>query len=82
MVLVPSSVPEFGHLYAVTNNHVVAEGYMALRLNTKNGNTDVIQTEYHKWESHPNDDIAVCPIALDEQLNIPRSKQRILLIVM
>ncbi|HEX8069662.1 MAG TPA: hypothetical protein VF546_06910 [Pyrinomonadaceae bacterium] len=53
------------HIYAVTNKHVIEQGYTVIRLNTVDGNIDVLELEGDDWIKHPNgDDLAVAPIDL------------------
>ena len=66
---VKSTVPGYGHLYAVTNYHVIEHGSCVLRLNNKAGGIDMIKTEYADWITHGDgDDIAVCPIRIDREM--------------
>jgi hypothetical protein len=52
-------------LYAVTNAHVLNEGALVLRLNTKDGGVAVHKTEAADWVVHPDrDDVAVCSLAM------------------
>ena len=64
--------PNFPHLYAVTNRHVVFRDGMdepVLRINTKTGGYATLKTQRENWIGHPNgDDIAICPIHLDISL--------------
>ncbi|MFZ3213363.1 MAG: hypothetical protein WA188_17815 [Terriglobales bacterium] len=56
------------HLYAVTNRHVIDDGFTVLRLNRKEGGTDNITTNPEDWISHPSgDDVVVFPIDLGER---------------
>jgi hypothetical protein len=56
------------HLYAVTNAHVIRDAEATvIRLNTKNGEFDVLGTDAASWVCHPGgDDLAVCPFAPSE----------------
>lgn len=54
-------------LYAVTNKHLIERGYTAIRLTTKDGNKDVIETTEMSWIAHDTSDLSICPIALSEQ---------------
>jgi hypothetical protein len=51
-------------LYAVTNRHVVQRGSLFIRLNTKTGLTDILETAITHWHFTDDQDIAVCPLAL------------------
>jgi len=49
----------------VTNRHVVRDGNMVVRINTRDGGTDIVALDGEEWIYHPDgDDIAVCPIGL------------------
>jgi S1-C subfamily serine protease/tetratricopeptide (TPR) repeat protein len=52
----PRPVPAYGHLYAVTNKHVIDDGFCVLRLNQKAGGTDKIITQPEEWKNHPDGD--------------------------
>jgi hypothetical protein len=53
---------EHEHIYAVTNSHVIEEGYPVIRLNTQDGKTDTLNLK-GSWVQHPDGhDIAVAPI--------------------
>jgi hypothetical protein len=50
------------HVYAVTCAHVIEDGGPVIRLNTKDGDWDVIELDKADWYQEPNDvDLAVCP---------------------
>lgn len=56
------------HLYAVTNRHVLEAGFRVLRLNTHDGKTDTIETQWSDWEFLPESgDVAVKPLELSNQ---------------
>ena len=56
------------HVYAVTNKHVLDSGSHVLRLNTYEGQSEIIQTRPDSWIVHPDgDDIAVTPIEPDSR---------------
>lgn len=60
-----SSTP--GHIYAVTNGHVVRKGYTVIRLNTIDGNSDILELERRDWILHPEgDDLAAASISLPQ----------------
>jgi hypothetical protein len=69
LVQVPSEIPGFVHLYAVTNKHVIDGNCVVLRLNNKAGSTDLIETKVQDWFTHPDLDIdlVVFPIQLGEK---------------
>lgn len=72
LVGIPSKVYErTWYVYAVTNSHVIREGEgnsPVIRLNTKDGQMDVLNLESANWFHHPDgDDIAVCPIGLQTE---------------
>lgn len=55
------------HIYAVTNKHVARGGFPVIRLNTIDGEIDVLELEQSDWIPHPDgDDLAVAPIDLPE----------------
>lgn len=55
------------HIYAVTNKHVVEQGYPVIRLNTIDDKIDVLELEEDDWIPHPDgDDLMVAPIELPE----------------
>jgi hypothetical protein len=48
-------------IYAVTNWHVACrDGFSVIRINTKDGGTDIFPLEPHEWVFDPRYDIAVC----------------------
>lgn len=53
------------HLYAVTNRHVIEDGFTVLRLNKLLGGYDIMETSKNSWLLHPEDDVAICPIGPD-----------------
>jgi hypothetical protein len=56
-----------GHIYAVTNNHLVRKGFTVIRVNTIDGNYDVLELDRSAWISHPDgDDLAVASITLPQ----------------
>ena len=69
LVHVPSDHEGWIHLYAVTNNHIVDNGFQVLRLNTSDGRVDMILSQPESWVHHPGgDDVCVLPIrTLGEQ---------------
>lgn len=67
LVHYPSTVKGYGHLYAVTNQHIIDDGFCVLRLNRKQGDFDKIVTQPENWLSLPQgDDVAIHAIALGE----------------
>lgn len=70
LVHVPSEVAGFGHLYAVTNWHVIEGGCGVVRLSTKGGGTETIQTQFDDWK-HPEsgEDVAVLPFQIGAEAN-------------
>src|SRR5690349_2234064 len=65
LVHVPSKHEGWVHPYAVTNRHVIDNGFQVLRLNTVDGRTDTISSEPEEWLLHPDgDDLAILPIAM------------------
>jgi hypothetical protein len=56
------------HCYAVTNLHVISQGYTVIRLTTAAGETEVLKLNDEDWLPHPNmDDVPVCPLARPQQ---------------
>lgn len=64
LVHIPSEHEGFISLYAVTNKHVINDGYCVLRLNTTEGLTDTIKTEPDQW-FHDGDDVAIFPLQMN-----------------
>ena len=65
LVHYPSSIEGYSHVYAVTNKHVIDDGFCVLRLNRKDGLADTIPTQPEQWLPHPDgDDVAVFPVAI------------------
>jgi len=69
----------FWFLYAVTNKHVVKGGATTIRLTTRDGKTDVIETDERSWTDHPDgDDLSVCLISFDPMVfkfhHVPRER--------
>jgi len=58
--------------YAVTNWHVACEeGASVIRLNTKDGGTDVVELGPEDWHFLPGKyDIAVAPLTIDEKVHV------------
>ena len=62
----------YWHIYVVTNSHVAREAPI-IRLNTVDGDSDLIIRQKNDWSHHPDgDDIAVCLITDD----LPSGKYR------
>lgn len=56
-----------GTLWAVTNRHAIEQGHWAIRVNTKAGGVDVVDTDETQWIFHPDGtDLAIRPIALSQ----------------
>jgi hypothetical protein len=52
----------------VTNRHIIDNGNMVVRLNTKHDGKDIIPLDNAKWFFHPaGDDLAACLIELDKE---------------
>lgn len=71
LINIPSEEHEgYGFAYCVTNSHVVREGEgnsPVIRLNTKDGGTDIIELSNENWVHHQDgDDLAVCPMAMND----------------
>jgi hypothetical protein len=56
--------PNLVHVYAVTNRHVIEQGFCVLRMNSqRQGNSEIIITEPSSWILHPDgDDVAIIPV--------------------
>jgi hypothetical protein len=53
------------HIYAVTNRHVIEQGYPVIRLNVVDGQSDALELAIDDWFFHPDgDDLAVAPVDL------------------
>jgi hypothetical protein len=64
---IPSkAAPDERHIYAVTNRHLIDDGYTVMRINTKGGGLDYRETDRFTWKSAFVDDLSVLPIRLDE----------------
>jgi hypothetical protein len=63
---------ETNFMYAITNSHVIF-GYKSnsfLRINTKKGEFDVLETNQSDWFRHPDgDDVAIKLIRLDDRIH-------------
>jgi hypothetical protein len=59
--------PEVGHIYVVTNRHVILKaGDPVVRLNRRDGTVECLETSVSQWKQHPyGDDVAVFPLYLD-----------------
>jgi hypothetical protein len=66
--VVSSASPTVGHVYAVTNKHIVDNGCVVIRINRKRGGFDTLPTQLASWVVHPNgDDVAVLPIDMSDE---------------
>ncbi len=64
--------PKLGYHHAVTNAHVVFNGDYdpVLRINTKDGKFDIIETSQSQWIRHPDgDDVTVALISLRGEIH-------------
>src|SRR3990167_7802533 len=64
-------------VYIVTNCHILEKikstgsKECAIRINTKDGKTDILSTSLERWFHHPEgDDIAICPLKTSENWKI------------
>jgi hypothetical protein len=66
VVRIPSEHPElvvvFSHIYAVTNRHVIDEGFPCVRFNTQVGGRLVVEAKPNDWYVSETDDLAVAPM--------------------
>lgn len=54
-------------IYGVSNRHVVRDGSSVVRLNLRDGGTDIIPFEPHEWHVHPDgDDLAIIHFGIDD----------------
>ncbi len=68
LVHVTSTVSEdIGYTYCVTNSHIIREAASpVIRLNTKDGRTDILPLTQENWSHHQyGDDLAACPLSLN-----------------
>jgi hypothetical protein len=69
-----SGVTGLRAMYAVTNKHVVRNGFLYMRTNTVAGGTETTKTTDVNWIDHGDADICVAPItktAADQLLAVP-----------
>src|SRR5262249_26856034 len=52
------------HLYAVTNRHVIEDGFACVRFNTQAGRLLVVQAKPSEWFVSQEDDLAVAPMPI------------------
>jgi hypothetical protein len=53
------------HIYAVTNAHVILEGFSTIRINKRFGEPDILEIAPDAWTPHPSgDDLSICPLEL------------------
>lgn len=64
LVHVPTEHEGFVALYAVTNKHVVKDGFSVLRLNTTDGAVDTISSKPESW-LHNGNDVAILPLEME-----------------
>jgi hypothetical protein len=66
---IPYVQPAPVHLRCVvTNAHIIDRGSMVVRINTTDGAMTTVALDGAEWFRHPDgDDIAICPIGLDNQ---------------
>jgi hypothetical protein len=58
------------HYYGVTNWHVACRGFSTIRVNTKDGGTDIIELDPAEWHFIPGKyDVAVVPLSLDANIH-------------
>ena len=67
IVGLPASVAGHTHIYGVSNWHVaIKHGYSVIRLNRRDGGTDIIDFDPSQWVKHPcGYDIAACSLSVD-----------------
>lgn len=64
---IPSAADGYHHVYAVTNKHLIAGDHIFLRINTKDGGVNILETDQRAWKSATDDDLSVLPIVLDDR---------------
>jgi len=71
LVIIQSSAdPSRGYLYAITNKHLIEDGFCVIRINLKSGDTDCVSAPSEDWIFHPDgDDVAVYPLDLQGDFN-------------
>lgn len=53
------------HFYAVTNAHVINDGFPIIRINKRFGEPDILDITTDAWIPHPEgDDLSICPLEL------------------
>lgn len=68
IVAFKTPAPAVWHYYAVTCAHVIHDGGPVIRLNTKDGEWDVVSREKADWLEPPDGtDLAICPIEFSDQ---------------
>lgn len=69
LVHIPSSVnPAMGHVYGVTNRHVLDKGFHVVRLNRVGGGFETIVTRREEWTPHPTGlDVEVRPFDVKDR---------------
>lgn len=67
IVGISSTVDQYTHIYGISNWHVAINGgFSVIRLNRRDGGTDIIDLDPGQWEKHPDGyDIAACSVTLD-----------------
>lgn len=60
---------ETPHIYAVTNAHVINDGFRVIRLNTLEGATKILAPNVREWIRHRESDLAICPIRLERTIH-------------
>jgi len=73
LINVPASIPNMGHVYAVTNRHLVDGSddgkFWTIRLTKKGGGIDCVTTQRDDWLLHEDgDDVAVLPIGIKDDV--------------
>jgi hypothetical protein len=69
LVSVPSRLDaNWAYVYAVTNRHVLDGGFHVIRVNTADGGTRAITTEAGDWTFAAEDDLAVSPFPVHDNI--------------
>jgi hypothetical protein len=52
----------WGYVYAVTNKHVIDNNFSVVRLNRKDGKTEIYNLTVYDWERHLESDVAIAQL--------------------
>jgi hypothetical protein len=61
-----SNTGRYFHGYAVTNRHNIKDNFSVIRINTREGGTEIFELDPADWKYHPDGhDIAIAPLGVD-----------------